>query len=816
MPRRKKGSDSLQLFDRRIVPVYIEEEMKNSYIDYAMSVIIGRALPDVRDGLKPVHRRILFAMNERRWTYGNPYVKCAKIVGEVIGNFHPHGDTAVYDTLVRMAQPFSMGVPLVDGQGNFGSVDGDNPAAYRYTEARLSAISEELIKDINKDTVNFVGNFDETRKEPLVMPAAFPNLLVNGANGIAVGMATNIPTHNLAESINAVISFIENSDIKIAQLMQLLPGPDFPTGGILYGYQGVKEAYTRGKGKVTIRARTNIEEKKGKEYIVITELPFQVNKSSLISSIADLVREKKLDGITHLRDESDRQGMRVVLEVRKDVNSQVVLNQLFKHTQMQITFGIIMLALVDNQPRVLTLKQIIEEYVKHRKEVVKRRTRFDLEKAQARAHILQGLIKALDSIDAIIKTIRASKNVETAKNALMSRFKFTDIQALAILDMKLQRLTQLEKIKLEDELEGLLKLIKELKAILASPKKMNDVIKNEMLEIKQKYSSPRRTQIVKETTEFTMEDIIVEEDMIISISRESFIKSLQARLYKKQRKAFQTTAKSSQDYIKHLLVASTHDHLLFFTNRGKVFWMKVYEIPIGGKQIKGKSLKVILNLTVDEYITNAIAIKDFNDNNSFILVTKKGMIKKVTSPQFTGAKKRGIIAINLEKEDELAGVIVFEKNRHKEIFIGTRSGKGLKINGEKIREMGRASRGIKGISIHTEDRVIGMVPVKQTEKLLVVTDNGFAKRIPFNEFPCQGRAGKGVIYLKIGKKNGPASCLAGVDKEEEIIITTLKGMILRTLSDAITVSGRGTTGIKIIDPESEDRVSDLAVLKSTG
>ncbi len=818
MPKKKETNEPLQIFDARIVPVYIEEEMKNSYIDYAMSVIIGRALPDVRDGLKPVHRRILYAMFERHWTHSNPYVKCAKIVGEVIGNFHPHGDAAVYETLVRMVQEFTMRVPLIDGQGNFGSVDGDNPAAYRYTEARLSKIAEELLKDINKDTVDFTPNFDETRKEPVVLPASFPNLLINGANGIAVGMATNIPPHNLGETIDAVVYFIEHPDCKISELMQYLPGPDFPTGGILYGYKGIKEAYTTGKGKVTIRAKATIEEHKGKESIVITELPYQVNKAGLISSIADLVRERKIDGITHLRDESDREGLRVVIELRKDVNSQVILNQLFKHTQMQITFGIIMLALVDNQPKVLNLKQIIEEYVKHRKEVVIRRTKFELKKAQERAHILEGLIKALDIIDAIIKTIRASRTVDIARKSLIEKFGFTEVQAQAILDMRLQRLTGLEKQKLIEEYENLTKLIKELKSILASEKKVYEVIKNELLEIKKNYSTPRRTEIVKKVTEFTMEDIIVDEDMIITISYDGFIKSLQARLYKKQKRGGRgiigAVVKGENDYVKQIIVASTHDHLLFFTNKGKVFWMKVYEIPVGGKQTRGRSIKVLLNLTQDEYLTATVAIREFNKDSYLIMITKKGMIKKIESTFFNSAKKRGIFAINLDKDDELVGALIFEKGKHKDIFIGTAMGKALRIDGEKLRPMGRASRGIKGISVGTNDKVLGIVSVDTSEKLIVLTEKGFGKRVKFSNFPVKGRGGKGMIYLKVGQKNGPAACLAGVSDDDEVIITTTKGMVLRTLAKEISVNNRNTMGVKILNLEPDDKVSDLGIIKS--
>ncbi|MDD5066458.1 MAG: DNA gyrase subunit A [bacterium] len=813
----KGKTKQLNLLDSRIISVDIEDEMKNSYIDYAMSVIIGRALPDVRDGLKPVHRRILFAMNERRWTHENAYVKCAKIVGEVIGNFHPHGDMAVYDTMVRMAQDFAIREPLIDGQGNFGSVDGDNAAAYRYTEARLSRIAGELLKDIKKETVDYVPNFDNTRKEPMVLPASFPNLLVNGASGIAVGMATNIPTHNLGEVIDAVTYFIDNPDCKINELLKFIPGPDFPTGGILYGYEGIKNAYLTGKGKVMIRAKTDIEEKAGKDTIVITEIPYQVNKSDLIASIANLVRDKKVDGITSLRDESDRKGLRITIEIRRDAQTQIILNQLFKHTQMQITFGIIMLALVDNtQPRVLNLKQIIEEYVKHRKEVVVRRTKFDLQKAEEQAHILEGLVKALDMIDAVIKTIRASKTVEMARTNLMQKFKFTEIQANAILEMKLQKLTSLEKQKLVEELEGLKKMIKELKAILASSKKIYDLIKKELTEVKNTYPEKRKTEIIREITDFTVEDIIADEDMAITLSNDGFIKCLPAKQYKKQRRGGKgvtgAALKGDDSYVRNLSVASTHDNMLFFTNKGKVFYMKVYEIPAASKQAKGRSLKILLNLAPDEKISTLINIKEFSDDYSIILITKKGIIKKVASPAFENAKKRGIIGINLQKDDELVDAQAFSEKEDKDIFIGTANGRALRTSGKKLRLMGRNSRGIRGIRIKGDDKVVGMAKVDQNKKLFVITERGFGKCMKFNLFPSKGRGGKGMAYLKITDKNGRGVSVGAIDDENEIIILSSKGMVIRVDAKEISTIGRNTAGVRIFKLDEGDVISDVAAV----
>jgi DNA gyrase subunit A len=815
MSRKRELERNLTLFDARVVTVPLENEIKNSYIDYAMSVIIGRALPDARDGLKPVHRRILYAMFERHWNSSNPYVKCAKIVGEVIGNYHPHGDAAVYETLVRMAQPFTMMKPLIDGQGNFGSIDGDSPAAYRYTEARLSKIAEELLKDINKDTVDFAPNFDNTSSEPIVLPAGFPNLLVNGANGIAVGMATNIPPHNLSETIDAIIYYIDNPNCKIPDLMKFLPAPDFPTGGIIYGYQGIKEAYLTGKGKLTLRGKAEIEKVKDREIIAIYEIPYQVNKAELISHIASLVREKKIEGISNIRDESDRQGLRIVIELKRDANSQIILNQLFKHTQLQINFGIIMLALIDNQPKILNLKQLIEEYVKHRKEVVIRRTKFDLKNAEEKAHILQGLVKALDIIDQIIKTIRASKTPEIAKENLIKNFKFSPVQAQAILDMKLQKLTALEKQKLIEEYEQLLKLIKELKSILASEKKVYEVIKNELLAIKEKYGEKRKTEIVHETADFSVEDVILDEDMIITISKDGFIKSLQAKTFKRQKRGGKgvTLSTNNEDLIKNVIATSTHNNLLFFTNKGKVFWMKVYEIPMASKQSKGRSIKILLNLASDEYLTAITSLKNFDENTHIIMITKKGIIKRISSKFFENAKKKGIIGITLEKDDELIGAKIFDSETDKELIIATSLGKALKIKAEKLRPMGRASKGIKGISLANNDKVIGIVVPKPNEDLIAVTENGFGKRLKYSEIPVKGRGSKGVLYIKTTSKNGSAACIESASDNDEIIITSQNGMVLRTLANEIPKLGRNASGVKILTLNQNDKISNIAVIK---
>lgn len=815
MKSKEKIQDNIK---ERILPVPIEDEMRNSYLDYAMSVIIGRALPDIRDGLKPVHRRILYAMFERAWTHDKPFVKSAKIVGEVIGNYHPHGDMAVYDTLVRMAQDFTMRVPLIDGQGNFGSIDGDNPAAYRYTEARLASIAEQLLIDLKKETVDFTPNFDKTREEPVVLPSAFPNLLVNGSDGIAVGMATNVPPHNLCEVIDGVIKLIDNSNLKPSNLMEYIPGPDFPTGGIIYGIDGIKEAYTTGRGRIILRARATIETgKNDKKNIIITEIPYQVNKSSLLESIAALVRDKKIEGVSALRDESDREGMRIVIELKKDAPGQIILNQLFKHTQLQITFGIIMLALVDNTPKILNLKEILQHYINHRKEVVIRRTKFDLKKSEERAHILAGLKIALDKIDAVISTIRASKTVETAKNNLMSKFKLTEIQAVAILEMRLQRLTGLEREKIEQEYKDLLKQIKELKSILASEKRIFEVIKKELLDIKAKFGDKRRTEIIKEASEaeLTIEDVIADEDMAITISKDGFIKRMPVTVYRRQRRGGKGVTGANikqEDAIKHLIIASTHNYILFFTNKGKVFWLKVHEIPQESRLSRGRAISGLINLAQGEEITASASIKEFVASKSLVMVTKKGTVKRICVSEFENAKKKGIFAINLEKDDELKEVKVSENDCN--VFIATKLGKALRMDIKKIREMGRGAKGVRGLKLSAADEIIGMDLVMPKTKLLVITQKGFGKRTEYRNFPAKGRGGKGIFYIKINDRIGNAVAIHSVFDDDEIMITTQKGMIIRINVSDIRVQSRNSQGVKVVECESDDMVMDVGVIRA--
>ena len=801
--------------NKKIISTPIEDEMKSSYLDYAMSVIVGRALPDVRDGLKPVHRRVLYAMLERHWTHEKAFVKSAKIVGEVIGNFHPHGDTAVYDTMVRMVQNFSLNVPLVTGQGNFGSIDGDKAAAYRYTEAKLSLPAEELLKDIRKETVDFVPNFDGTKPEPIVLPAAFPNLLVNGSNGIAVGMATNIPPHNLTEVINGTIAFIDNPSIKIIDLMKYIKGPDFPTHGLIFGAKGIKEAYLTGKGKITLRANIEFETtKKGKERIIVTEIPYQVNKTNLIESIANLVKDKKLDGISLLRDESDRSGMRIVIEIRKNVNSQIILNQLYKHTQLQVGFGIILLALVNNQPKVLNLKEILDEYVKHRKEIVVRRTKYDLKKAEARAHILEGLIIALNNIDAVIKVIKSSKSVDTARKNLMSQFKLSEIQANAILDMKLQKLTALEVDKLKKEYAELKKIIADLKAILASEKKILDIVKKELILIRDKYKTERKTKIIMDNVEsFAIEDILADEDMVITISNAGYIKRLPIDTYKRQRRGGRGVSSANmrkEDFVSLISIASTHSYLLFFTNKGKIFWVRVHEIQQESKQSKGRPIGSILNITANEKITAIVSVKDFSDDSSLVMITKNGIIKKTKTSEFSNAKKKGIVAIHLLSNDDLVDVKLVEKKQ--DGFIGTKQGKGLRFNLDKIRNMGRSAKGVKALTLSKEDEIIGMTVVLPKTKLFVVTELGFGKRVDYKNFKAKGRGGKGMTYIKTSDKTSGAVGIKSIGDDEELMLISEQGIMIRFQAKTISSQGRSTHGIRVMSLEKEDKVSDIAIV----
>jgi len=814
VPKKKTESGD---YKENIVEVEIEDQMRNSYLDYAMSVIVGRALPDVRDGLKPVHRRILHAMNERAWRSDRPYVKSAKVVGEVLGNYHPHGDTAVYDTMVRMAQDFSMRLPIIDGQGNFGSVDGDPPAAYRYTESRLNKIAEELLKDIDKETVDFTPNFDETRQEPQVLPASFPNLLVNGSEGIAVGMATKIPPHNLGEVIDATVAMIDDPTIGVKQLMKYIQGPDFPTGATIMGTDGIYKAYTTGRGSIMVRGKVDVEENdKGRENILITEIPYQVNKAVFISRIAELVNSKVIEGISEIRDESDRKGMRIMIGIKKDANTSIIINQLYKHTALQTSFGVILLALVDNVPRILNLKDIISNYISHRKEVIIRRTMFELKKAEERAHILQGLKIALDNIDEVIKIIRGSKDPDEAGKRLIKRFALSEIQAKAILDMRLQRLTSLEVHKIVEELNALLKLIKELKAILKSEARIFELVKKELLEVKQKYGDKRRTEIVKggeTSTDFDVEDLIADEDMVITITNDGFIRRLPVDTFKKQRrggKGVSAISTKREDFIKMMTVASTHDVVFLFSNKGKIFALKAYEIPLASKTSRGKSLKGIINLATEENITAICSIDNFESEKYLCMVTKYGILKKTDMNVFQNAKKGGIIALNLKKNDELVDVKVVEKGD--DIVIASRGGNLLRTNLMKMRSMGRNAAGIIGMRLGKDDIIIGNDIVKKNSSLFVITEKGYGKRVNYQNFSNKGRGGKGMVYVKITEKNGHSSGIKSVYNSDEIIITSKNGMAIRLLAEDVSTQGRATVGVKLLDLGDDDCVTDFAAI----
>ena len=793
--------------NEKLVPVYIEEEVKDSYLNYAMSVIVGRALPDVRDGLKPVHRRILFAMQELNLDHTKSYKKCARIVGEVLGKYHPHGDVAVYDSLVRMAQDFSLRYPLVDGQGNFGSVDGDSAAAMRYTEARLAAIADEMLRDIDKETVKFGPNFDASLKEPLLLPSALPNLLVNGSNGIAVGMATNIPPHNLNEVADAIIYLLDNPEAEIKDLMRYVKGPDFPTGGIICGKTGIKEAYTSGRGKVTVRARATIEHQKGgKDLIVVTEIPYQVQKTSIIENIAALVEDKRIEGVSDIRDESDKDGMRIVFELKRDAEAQIVLNQLFKHTQLEGTFGIIVLALVDNRPRVLNLRQVLECYIDHRKIIIRRRTQFELDKALKRAHILEGLKIALKFIDRIIKVIKTSKSVQAAKENLMKEFGLSDVQAQAILEMQLQRLTALERDKIDAEYAELLKKIELCRAILASEKKIEGIIKEELEELKKKYGDERRTEIVGEVEELDVEDLIAEEDVVVTISHGGYIKRLPVSAYRKQKrggKGVTGAELKEEDFSEHLFVASTKDYLLVFTDKGKVYWLKVYEIPQASRVSKGKAVINLLQLASDEKVSATIPVKDFAGENFLVMATKTGLIKKTRLDEYSNPRKGGIIGMTIEKGDELIGVNL--TNGKQELLLATRMGKAIRFSESQVRDMGRQAKGVKGISLGKGDQVIAMETPEKDNTVLTVTELGFAKRSPVGEYRIQSRGGKGIINIKVTKKNGPAVSLKTVSDKDELMVITQNGMFLRCPIKDIRATGRSSQGVRLIKLNEKDK-----------
>ena len=797
------------------IPVSIEDEMKKSYMDYAMSVIVGRALPDVRDGLKPVHRRILYAMNEMGNDWNKPHKKSARIVGDVIGKYHPHGDVAVYDTIVRMAQDFSMRYPLIDGQGNFGSVDGDPPAAMRYTEIRMTRLASELLSDIEKETVDFVPTYDNSLTEPTVLPSKLPDLLINGSSGIAVGMATNIPPHSLVEVIDGIIAMIEDPDISIDDLMELVHGPDFPTAGFICGKRGIKEAYRTGRGIIHIRARAIIERNKdsGKESIVISELPYQVNKARLIESIAELSRKKKIEGISELRDESDREGMRIVVELKRDEIAKAILNQLYQYTQMQGSFGIIILAIVGGQPMLLNLKEVLYHFLNHRKEIVTRRTSFELKKAENKAHILEGLRIALENLDEVIALIKASANPKVAKEGLISRFSLSDLQAQAILDMRLQRLTALEQEKIIEDYMEILKLIEKYKQILANERLVLDIIVEELMALKQLYGDERRTEIIEEDTEISLEDMIVEEDMVVTITHSGYIKRNSISLYRSQRRGGKGkigTTTNDTDFVEHLFVASTREFMLFFTDKGKVFWLKVYEIPQAGRVSRGKAIVNLLNLGSDENISAILPVREFKDNKYVTMATRNGIIKKTPLTAYSNPRVNGIIAINIDEGDRLISVRLTDGTQ--DIFLGTKSGKSIRFKEAQVRSMGRVTRGVKGIKLAKDDELIGMEIINNDTAILAVTENGFGKRTKGSEYRAQGRGGAGVITIKATQRNGSVVAIKQVTDQDDLMLITDRGKIIRISAKGISIIGRNTQGVTLIDVDKEEKVVGVARL----
>lgn len=800
----------------KIIPLDIESEMKKSYIDYAMSVIVGRALPDVRDGLKPVHRRILYSMFERGVTPDKPHKKSARIVGDVLGKYHPHGDSSVYDAVVRLAQDFSIRYKLIDGHGNFGSVDGDSAAAMRYTEVRLSKIALEMMTDINKDTVDFIPNYDGSEEEPAVLPSRFPNLLVNGSSGIAVGMATNIPPHNLGEIIDGVVRIIDDPDVDILKLMTIIKGPDFPTGALIMGREGIKSAYATGRGSIKIRAKSVIEQmSNGKQRILVSEIPYQVNKARLIEKIAELVKNKKIDGITDLRDESDRSGMRIVIELRKDVNGRVILNQLYKHTQLQESFGVITLALVDGEPKVLNLKQVLNYYLEHQKDIIVRRTRFDLAKAQARAHIVEGLKIALDHIDAVISTIRESKNIETARERLMERFGLSEKQAQAILEMRFRALTGLERQKLDDEYKELIKTIAYLTEILNNDKLVLHIIREEILAIKEKYADERRTQIVRDDSELSDEDLIAEEDMVITITKNGYIKRLNTNTYRSQKRGgrgITGMATKEEDFITHLFIATTHHYLMVFTNKGKAYRLKVHEIPEAGRTAKGTALVNLLYISGDERVNTVIPVKEYREDLYLVMATRNGIVKKSVLSEYDSSRKDGLIAINMDEQDELIDVKLTDGTE--EILLGTRNGKSIRFSEEEVRSQGRTTRGVKGIDLGADDRVVSMDSVTEEAELMVISENGFGKRTPISEYHKQTRGGKGSLTMKLTPKSGKLVAIKVVKPGEELMIITKEGIIIRMDVNDTSLMGRHTQGVTLIKLHENDHVVDVAKIVS--
>ncbi|HAE91407.1 DNA gyrase subunit A [Tissierella praeacuta] len=794
-----------------VVEVNIEKEMKKSYLDYSMSVIMSRALPDVRDGLKPVHRRIIYAMDELGMGPDKQYRKSARVVGDVLGKYHPHGDTSVYDAMVRLAQDFNTRYLLVDGHGNFGSIDGDGAAAMRYTEAKMTKLTMEMLRDIEKNTIDYRPNFDETLKEPVVLPSRFPNLLVNGSSGIAVGMATNIPPHNLKEAIDGVVMLIDNPESTIDDLMTVIKGPDFPTAAHIMGKEGIKDAYRTGRGKIVVRAVAEIEEtNKGRHRIIVTELPYQVNKANLIEKIAEYVRDKKIEGISDLRDESDREGLRIVVEIKRDANPNVVLNNLYKHTQFQTTFGVIMLALVDNEPKVLNLKEMLTYYIGHQKDIITRRTQFDLNKAEERAHIVEGLKIALDNIDEVIRIIRSSKTEAIAKETLMSNFDLSDKQSQAILDMRLRRLTGLEREKLEEEYEGLIKEINRFKEILANERLVYQIIKEEILEIKEKYGDPRRTRIMHSANDIDIEDMIEEEDVVITLTHFGYIKRTPEYTYKTQKrggKGIIALTTREEDFVEDLYITSTHDTILFFTNKGKVFSLKAYEIPEGGRQAKGTAIINLLNLTGDEKVSAIVPIDKNTIESNLVFITKEGIIKKTRLDNFENIRKNGIIAISLRDSDELIGVRKTDGNR--EIIVVTKKGMSIRFDENDVREMGRNAMGVKAISLKDNDQVVAMELVEEGKKLLVISEYGFGKRTSLDEYKTQNRGGKGLITYHIREKTGDIVSAKVVDDNDELLMISFTGTIIRLIAKDISIMGRSTQGVTLMKMK-DDRVVAVA------
>lgn len=804
----------MSLLDKgQIVETLLEDEMRNSYLDYSMSVIVSRALPDVRDGLKPVHRRILFAMQELGLAPNRPYKKSARLVGEVLGKYHPHGDSSVYEAMVRLAQEWSMRYPLVDGQGNFGSVDGDPPAAMRYTESRLAQIATQTLRDIDKDTVLFQNNFDESLKEPTVLPTVLPTLLVNGATGIAVGMATNIPPHNLSEIVSGLVALIENPELTDEEIMKYVPAPDFPTGGIIYGYNGVRDSYLTGRGKITVRAKIFIEENKtkSKQSLIVTELPYQVNKANLIERIADLVRGKIIEDISGLNDESDRSGMRIVIELKRDANPDVVINNLFKHSQLQVTFGSNMLALVNGRPKVLTLKQMMKHFIAFRNEIVVKRTKYELDQAEKRAHILEGFIIALDNLDAVIKVIRESRDPLSASVALQTNFSLSEIQAKAILEMRLQRLTGLEREKIQREYREIIQLIEKLQTILASHELQMEIVKEELLELKNRFGDARRTDIVRDSKEFSIEDMIANEDVIVTMSHNGFIKRTPVSSYRRQNKGGRGssgTATYDDDFIEFIFQASTHHYLLFFTDAGRVFRIKVYDLPEGSRYSKGRSIANIIGKSAEEKVTEMMAVKEFTDGDYVMMCTMHGTIKKTELSAFSHVRQNGIIAINLNDGDKLIAAEITDGNC--DIIIGTREGIACRFRESDVRPMGRTAAGVRGISLGDKDIVISMIVIRRTDaQVLVVSENGYGKRTKFEDFRLTKRGAKGVISMNLTSRTGKVIGLLPAIDSEDLVVMTVNGILIRQSVKHIRTIGRNTQGVRLIRLDEGDLIADI-------